>query len=75
MQSLSMNQGRCANLHCNTIKSLQLQCNIPRQLPRGSRATITQAGLFGLNFGTASSTDVQTQKQEVLSPSLHKSLL
>lgn len=72
MQSISMNQSRCANLHGNTVKGLQLQRNIPRQLPRGSRATaITQAGLFGLNFGTASSTDVQTQKQEVLSPPLH----
>ena len=63
-----MNQSRCASLHCNTAKGPQLQRNTPGQPPRGSRATaITQAGLFGLNFGTVSSTDVQTQKQEVLS--------
>ena len=48
-----------------------MQHNIPSRLSRGSRSiAVTQAGLFGLNFGTASSTDVQTQKQEVVSQSL-----
>lgn len=68
MQSLSMNQSRCVKLHSDTFRGLQLQRNIPSRLPRGSRSSaITQAGLFGLNFGTSSSTDVQTQKQELLS--------
>ena len=63
MQSFSINHGGCANLHSNSIAGPRLPRSVPR-LPKRA-AAITQAGLFGLNFGTASSTDVKTQKQEV----------
>lgn len=60
-----MNNSGCVNLHRSSITGSRLPRSTPR-LPKRAVA-ITQAGLFGLKFGTASSADVKTQKQELLS--------
>ncbi|KAL3151942.1 hypothetical protein ABBQ32_001068 [Trebouxia sp. C0010 RCD-2024] len=65
MQSTSINNSGCVTVHRNSITGARLPCNSPR-LPKRAVA-ITQAGLFGLKFGTASSADVKAQKQELLS--------
>lgn len=65
MQSTSINNSGCVTVHRNSITGARLPCNSPR-LPKRAVA-ITQAGLFGLKFGTASSADVKAQKQEVQS--------
>lgn len=72
MQSSAMHYSRCFNVHRNSTAGSQLLRGSPR-LPRRA-AAITQAGLFGLNFGTASGTDVKTQKQEVQTQRLHARL-
>lgn len=62
MQSFSMNQSLL--LHRSGSRLPQPTCNtICRRLRAPS---VIQAGLFGLNFGTVSATEIKSQKDEVL---------
>ena len=63
MQSFHMQQARCAaGLH-QTVHCPQLSHT--RACTRRLSKVVTQAGLFGLNFGRAGGTDVKGRKQEV----------
>ena len=59
MQTLSTHHVRNAALHQAAA------CQNIRPGRRAPVRTVTQAGLFGLNFGTASKQDIEARKQEV----------
>lgn len=64
MQLFHMQQARCAaGLH-QTVHCPQLSHT--RACTRRLSKVVTQAGLFGLNFGRAGGTDVKGRKQELL---------
>ena len=63
MQALSVHHATGAVVRHQAAACSQLAT--ARRASRKRAMGVPQAGLFGLNFGTASSTDIKTRKQEV----------